>query len=205
MSRKLVLGFLAAASLGLAASSASAVVPFPGAGANPSGPEFLITVAADGSISTALNPAYSSDPGPYDSVEDTYFGVINNSSTSLASLHLSNPGVDIFGFDGDGVCSSSYLSCSGTEPNGYGGPGVTFANINANVDAGDVVFAGGVAANGGTAYFSLEEAVSLNTIVVTNGVPEPSTWAMMILGFLGLGYMAYRRKNSDGKIAVRLA
>jgi hypothetical protein len=27
-------------------------------------------------------------------------------------------------------------------------------------------------------------------------VPEPSTWAMMILGFAGLGFMAYRRKNS---------
>jgi hypothetical protein len=27
------------------------------------------------------------------------------------------------------------------------------------------------------------------------GVPEPSTWAMMILGFLGLGFMAYRRKS----------
>lgn len=26
-------------------------------------------------------------------------------------------------------------------------------------------------------------------------VPEPSTWAMMILGFAGLGFMAYRRKN----------
>lgn len=27
-----------------------------------------------------------------------------------------------------------------------------------------------------------------------SAVPEPSTWAMMILGFLGLGFMAYRRK-----------
>jgi hypothetical protein len=26
-------------------------------------------------------------------------------------------------------------------------------------------------------------------------VPEPSTWAMMILGFCGLGFLAYRRKN----------
>jgi hypothetical protein len=25
-------------------------------------------------------------------------------------------------------------------------------------------------------------------------VPEPSTWAMMILGFAGIGFMAYRRK-----------
>jgi hypothetical protein len=27
-----------------------------------------------------------------------------------------------------------------------------------------------------------------------SAVPEPSTWAMMILGFAGLGFMAYRRK-----------
>ena len=26
-------------------------------------------------------------------------------------------------------------------------------------------------------------------------VPEPSTWAMMILGFAGVGFMAYRRRN----------
>ena len=27
-------------------------------------------------------------------------------------------------------------------------------------------------------------------------VPEPSTWAMMILGFAGVGFLAYRRRNS---------
>ena len=26
-------------------------------------------------------------------------------------------------------------------------------------------------------------------------VPEPSTWAMMILGFAGVGYMTYRRRK----------
>jgi PEP-CTERM motif len=29
----------------------------------------------------------------------------------------------------------------------------------------------------------------------TPAVPEPSTWAMIILGFCGLGFMAYRRKH----------
>jgi hypothetical protein len=29
----------------------------------------------------------------------------------------------------------------------------------------------------------------------TPAVPESSTWAMMILGFAGVGFMAYRRKN----------
>jgi PEP-CTERM motif len=33
-------------------------------------------------------------------------------------------------------------------------------------------------------------------------VPEPSTWAMMILGFCGVGFMAYRKKNRP---ALRLA
>jgi probable HAF family extracellular repeat protein len=27
------------------------------------------------------------------------------------------------------------------------------------------------------------------------GVPEPSTWAMLLLGFAGVGFVAYRRKN----------
>jgi hypothetical protein len=26
-------------------------------------------------------------------------------------------------------------------------------------------------------------------------VPEPSTWAMMLLGFIGLGFLAYRRRS----------
>jgi PEP-CTERM motif len=34
----------------------------------------------------------------------------------------------------------------------------------------------------------------LGTGTITAAVPEPSTWAMMILGFLGLGFAAWRRK-----------
>jgi hypothetical protein len=34
------------------------------------------------------------------------------------------------------------------------------------------------------------------TNVVLSAVPEPSTWAMMVLGFLGVGFMAYRRKSN---------
>lgn len=30
----------------------------------------------------------------------------------------------------------------------------------------------------------------------TSPVPEASTWAMMIIGFAGLGFMAYRRRNA---------
>jgi PEP-CTERM motif len=27
-------------------------------------------------------------------------------------------------------------------------------------------------------------------------IPEPSTWAMMLLGFAGLGYVGYRRRGA---------
>jgi PEP-CTERM motif len=35
-----------------------------------------------------------------------------------------------------------------------------------------------------------------------NAVPEPSTWAMMLLGFAGLGFMAYRRRNQITSLRV---
>ena len=31
---------------------------------------------------------------------------------------------------------------------------------------------------------------------LTDAVPEPSTWAMMLLGFAGVGYMTYRRRKA---------
>jgi hypothetical protein len=36
----------------------------------------------------------------------------------------------------------------------------------------------------------------------TRAVPEPSTWAMMILGFAGVGFMAYRRRNKTAMLQV---
>jgi hypothetical protein len=40
------------------------------------------------------------------------------------------------------------------------------------------------------------------SIGTVNGVPEPSTWAMMILGFAGVGFMAYRRKSKPALMAA---
>jgi hypothetical protein len=50
---------------------------------------------------------------------------------------------------------------------------------------------------------AINGAVTLDTNNIS-AVPEPSTWAMMILGFFGVGFMAYRRKSSNGP-ALRLA
>jgi hypothetical protein len=37
---------------------------------------------------------------------------------------------------------------------------------------------------------------------VFTAVPEPSTWAMMVLGFLSVGFMAYRRKRNGSAFRI---
>jgi hypothetical protein len=96
------------------------------------------------------------------------------------------------------------------------GSGVAFATLNVNptTNAGDIptpgtwkletlsgIFAGpttpighgfvellGYGGNGDTVLFD-------NVHVTVSAVPEPATWAMMILGFMGVGFVAYRRKS----------
>jgi hypothetical protein len=55
------------------------------------------------------------------------------------------------------------------------------------------LFSGKVA---GTYYYDESGTVSVAA------VPEPSTWAMMILGFAGVGFMAYRRKSNPALMAA---
>jgi hypothetical protein len=40
------------------------------------------------------------------------------------------------------------------------------------------------------------------TVTAVAAVPEPSTWAMMILGFAGVGFMAYRRRNQSAALVA---
>jgi len=50
---------------------------------------------------------------------------------------------------------------------------------------------------------AINGAVTLDTNdVFTGAVPEPSTWAMMLLGFAGIGFMAYRRKSKPALVAA---
>jgi len=37
---------------------------------------------------------------------------------------------------------------------------------------------------------------------ITTAVPEPSTWAMLLLGFASIGFMAYRRKPKAALMAA---
>jgi hypothetical protein len=48
---------------------------------------------------------------------------------------------------------------------------------------------------------TIDSATAQLTATVA-AVPEPSTWAMMILGFAGVGFMAHRRKSNPAVMAA---
>jgi hypothetical protein len=45
------------------------------------------------------------------------------------------------------------------------------------------------------AHFPADVFFQAQFVTGVSAVPEPSTWAMMILGFAGVGFMAYRRRS----------
>lgn len=115
------------------------------------------------------------------------FAIFSAALTSEATPYGTfNHGVDMDGKQG--------------EPGSQHGPldftvfGITTANFNANAlgyfFAADLI----QLSNGATG--------SVAAGALTPAVPEPSTWAMMLLGFFGVGFLAYRRKNQG---RVRLA
>jgi hypothetical protein len=144
----------------------------------------LVVINADHSISTFSD----STQGPFDGIEDTLVGVQNNSSTPVTGLRLTSS-TDIFGFDGDGLCtvSGAPAGCP-FGPTGYEGPGTSFTNIASSGTAGTVLFGAGGIPTAKSAYFSLEEKVTDFSNVTFGGISCPNG-ATMITGFHNQAYL----------------
>jgi hypothetical protein len=131
----------------------------------------------------------------YSGITPAGFTIPNSvgSVQTAGSLHMDGTGFFSFGLEGFGN--------GGSAPDGSS---LMFTITAAGLDIGDITtnalgqfFAADVI-SGTTGNTG---AIDVST-VSTSSVPEPSTWAMMILGFVGVGFMAYRRR---GQPAFRLA
>jgi hypothetical protein len=161
----------------------------------------IITIAAGGTVSTS-----TPNSQPYDGIEDTLVGIVNNSSTAVASLTVSGSGIS--GWDGDGIClfaagggagdtwsgqSSAYCTSSaltGTDPQDYYGPNMTFSAFSSG-NSVTLNFSPALAA-GATTFFSLEappQALTVGTPVpapTTPTTPAPSSLILMMIGLAAL-------------------
>jgi hypothetical protein len=113
-------------------------------------------------------------------------------------------------FNATGTVSQSFTTAVGQTLNqvggGVGGSGIVFAldaPQQAILDAfllnnlGTEVFAVSASLNNASGGLDVIQAGKL-----TAAVPEPSTWAMLLLGFAGVGFMAYRRKTQGASFPI---
>jgi hypothetical protein len=84
--------------------------------------------------------------------------------------------------------SNSYTFGDGTPV-----PALGFGSYNGYNDTYSQTFATTPGATYTYAFTFNELDVGPSALLVTTSVPEPSTWAMMLLGFAGLGFAGYRR------------
>jgi len=211
--RKLVLSILGASSLALA-SAANAVVIIPGApfvGDQSQGPtSFLVSPsnAADPSYVGQISATIGHTGIAAGSFTDTFQFTIPQSGTGGGSITTTIDALSALNTSTDLDITSVFI-------NGVAAI-ETLRDIN-----GVICFTEGVGSCGATETFarSLVPIVAnvQNTIVVTGisrglgsyggnlvfsptAVPEPATWAMMLLGFAGIGWQL-RRKRSGTALA----
>lgn len=176
----------------------------PGVDLDPTGCQLLIVVSAvDSSGNATAFTVFQSttDLGPIDGVEDTLVGVLNSSGSTLKAVPINaGTGSGAFLFDGDGACSGTYTpgptlaQCGGSfpgDPGDYQSASATFTNLAPSGDAGTVLVGGGSGlANNGTAWFSLEEAITAAQIIVGTpppATPVPNSVLLMFVGLAALG------------------
>jgi PEP-CTERM motif len=121
------------------------------------------------------------------------FTITNDYTYKIADASsLANAG-DLFDAGSPNVALYNALGAGGFGSFAIG-PGDSNTTLNFALNAAAVAAINADIANGDT-YFAVGGSVS-------STIPEPSTWAMMVLGFAGLGFAGYRRAKASAVLAA---
>jgi PEP-CTERM motif len=131
-----------------------------------------------------------------DSVTSSYVIGTNSPITfPFSTIAFVESGHDTFTVTNGQITDANYFANRpnippGTYPNGAGG-GIVLEMLT----------------QGPAFLFQLEEnsGIVASGALFTAAVPEPATWAMLIMGFMGMGFMAYRRKNNRNTMTINAA
>jgi hypothetical protein len=135
------------------------------------------------------------------------FGSFGATDTVSFSAPVTDPVLAIVSLEQAGITAS--FNFTPNEPFVLlgGGPSTTWGG-QALTSVGDVVY--GTEGNGLVMFTGTYSSITWTNptrenyyaVTVGSAVPEPSTWAMMLLGFAGLGFAGYRTSRKPISIAA---
>jgi hypothetical protein len=149
--------------------------------------------AGGGIVVSGSSPGNYASPAGY---SGNYMALLTNQSEILTFSHR----MDIFGLYWGSIDSYNNVQ--------FLLNGVQVGNIISGSDlAAPIVASGDQSGGDSNAYITFSNiffdqvvlSSSGNSFEFTNvaaAAPEPATWAMMVVGFFGIGFLAYRRKRS---------
>jgi hypothetical protein len=196
--RSLVLSVLGATALASGSIASAAVTVNAGTVVNlndPTPSTSVATAGGDTTINFGFNPIVNAEgTNSFSSsftISDPLAGIYSISGDT------STPGV-IFSNTSNLTCIASVMGCTvgtvynliiGTTPSGFSAFGLPLTNLA----AGDYrLTINGISPNSGS--------FTGNVRITTGAVPEPGTWALMLLGFGAVGLTMRRKRKQDGRL-----
>jgi hypothetical protein len=158
---------------------------------------------------TASNAVFGFNGGNAFGANGSWSGLVEAATNALGITSMT------FTFSAPVIAVGGFINYAQNFTNGNSGVISVFDASNTLIETNTFNFSTGGGTN--TGFFrgfsestpissfeltGLDIALTNLTFTAVAAVPEPSTWAMMLLGFAGIGFMAYHRKAKPALMAA---